>query len=164
MNYHNITECDIANGEGIRTVLWVAGCGHHCPGCHNPQTWDPNGGVLFDKDAEERLMRALSPAYISGITFSGGDPLHEANRYEVGTLVLKIKELFPDKTIWIYTGYSWEEVKDLLAVKYADVLVDGRFQIAKRDISLYWRGSSNQRVIDIPKSIQSGAVCLREGT
>ena len=94
MNYHNITECDIANGEGIRTVLWVAGCSHHCPGCHNPQTWDPNGGVLFDKNAEEKLIKALSPAYISGITFSGGDPLHEANRYEVGTLVLRVGLLF----------------------------------------------------------------------
>lgn len=105
-------------------------------------------------------MKAIAPSYISGVTFSGGDPLHEANRYEVGRLVLKIKETYPDKTVWVYTGYKWEEVKDLWAVKYADVLVDGRFQLDKRDISLYWRGSSNQRVIDIQKSLQNGRVCI----
>lgn len=138
----------------------MAGCSHHCPGCHNPQTWNPSGGVLFDKEAEDKLMKAIAPSYISGVTFSGGDPLHEANRYEVGRLVLKIKETYPDKTVWVYTGYKWEEVKDLWAVKYADVLVDGRFQLDKRDISLYWRGSSNQRVIDIQKSLQNGRVCI----
>ena len=110
MRYHNITKADMLNGSGIRVVLWVAGCEHHCKNCHNPITWDPDGGIHFDNAAYEELMAALELDYISGITFSGGDPLHSKNRLKIAKLCHDIKERFPNKTIWIYTGYKWEEI------------------------------------------------------
>lgn len=147
MNYHNITTCDMLNGEGLRVVLWVAGCNHHCNGCHNPITWDVNGGVLFDSKAEQELKDALSKDYHSGITFSGGDPLHPENRSEIFRLIKMVKSEFPNKNIWLYTGYSWEYIKDLQELKDVDVLVDGPFIDALSDPQLHWVGSSNQRVL-----------------
>ena len=152
MRYHNITKDDMRNGDGLRVVLWVAGCNHCCKECHNPVTWDPNGGLLFDEAARQEIFEQLDKDYISGITFSGGDPLHPANRGDVRALIAEIKEKYPDKTIWLYTGDSWENIMHYPLMKYVDVLVDGEFHIEERDVKLMWKGSKNQRVIDVVKS------------
>ena len=149
MNYHNITKDDMLNGDGLRVVLWVSGCTHQCPECQNPITWDLAGGLPFDEEAENELFDALKPAYVSGITFSGGDPLHPFNQGEITRLAKKFKELEPEKTAWLYTGFSWENIKDLDVMKYIDVLVDGEFMADLKDNNLHWIGSANQRVIDV---------------
>lgn len=148
------------NGEGLRTVLWVAGCSHNCPQCHNPVTWDINGGLAFDEAAKEELFEELKKDYISGVTFSGGDPLHEKNRGEIGKLAEDIREKFPDKTIWLYTGYEWEEICGIPFLPNIDVIVDGEFKIEEKDNSLHWKGSANQRVIDVKESLKTGKVQL----
>jgi len=150
------------NGDGLRTVLWVAGCSHGCKNCQNPITWDICGGIPFDEAAKEELYEELSKPYISGVTFSGGDPLHMENRGEIGKLIREIHEKFPDKTIWVYTGYLWEEVKELPYMKYVDVLVDGRFVEELKDVTLHWKGSSNQKVIDVKRSLKERNVVLYE--
>lgn len=160
MRYHNITKDDMLNGEGLRVVLWVAGCGHRCRGCQNPVTWDPEGGLPFDEAAEEELFDALGREYISGLTFSGGDPLYPANRAEVGRLAEKAKRLFPGKKTWLYTGYRWEEVSALPLMAHIDVLVDGRFMEELKDSKLHWRGSFNQRIIDVQRSLESCSLYL----
>ncbi|HIZ29072.1 MAG TPA: anaerobic ribonucleoside-triphosphate reductase activating protein [Candidatus Adamsella sp.] len=164
MNYHNITKDDMLNGDGLRVVLWVAGCTHHCKNCQNQITWDVAGGLPFDKEAEDELFEALDKPYISGITFSGGDPLHFLNRDEVFRLVKKCREMFPEKTIWIYTGYSWDDVKDCKGLELADVLVDGEFEEALKDNNLHWVGSSNQKIIDIKQSLKTGEIVLYHTT
>ena len=160
MRYHNITTDDMLNGDGLRTVLWVAGCEHCCERCHNPETWDINGGIVFDEEAEKELFDKLGKPYISGLTFSGGDPLHTENRTGITRLAKKIRSLFPEKTIWLYSGYMWEQVCELEIMKYVDVFVDGLYIDAFRDVQLYWRGSSNQRVIDTKKTIAGGEIVL----
>lgn len=162
MRYHNITKDDMRNGDGLRAVLWVAGCSHGCKGCHNPITWDICGGIPFDEAAKAELFEALKPSYISGITFSGGDPLHEKNREETGALIEEIKETFPEKTIWVYTGFLWEEIRDLPCMKKVDVVVDGPFIEELKDNTLHWKGSSNQRVIDVQKTLAEGKVVLHD--
>lgn len=154
MRYHNITKDDMLNGDGLRVVLWVSGCSHCCKGCQNPITWDVNGGVVFDDAAKQEIFEQLDKPYISGITFSGGDPLHSANRMDVRALMAEIREKYPDKTIWLYTGDVWENVMHYPMMRYVDVLVDGEFMLEKRDVKLMWKGSSNQRVIDVQKSIR----------
>lgn len=153
MRYHNITKDDMLNGDGLRVVLWVAGCTHCCKDCQNPITWDPDGGLKFDQAAKDEIIEQLEKSYISGITFSGGDPLHPANRSEIKLLMKEIKEQYPEKTIWLYTGFLWEEIKDMELMKYVDILVDGEFVVDLKNTKLMWRGSSNQRVIDVPKSL-----------
>lgn len=148
MNYHNITHEDMLNGEGLRVVLWVSGCNHNCKGCHNPETHDINSGIPFDESAKEELFGYLEKDYIDGITFSGGDPLHPNNRETVTQLAKIVKNKFK-KTVWLYTGYKYEEVKDLIIMKYIDVLVDDEFKIELKDEKLEWRGSSNQRIIKL---------------
>lgn len=178
MNYHNITYPDMNNGSGLRVVLWLSGCSHKCKSCQNPQTWDKNSGVLFDNIAEEELFEVLSKDYISGITFSGGDPLHENNISEVLKICKQIGLLFGDtKTIWLYTGYSWNDVFDKVGciyqqnldtdkilrreiIKHCDVLVDGRYLDKLKDQSYPYAGSTNQRVIDVKKSLQKGHIVL----
>lgn len=160
MRYHNITKDDMLNGDGLRVVLWVAGCSHGCRNCHNPITWDICGGIPFDEAAKEEIFEQLRENYVSGITFSGGDPLHMQNRDETGELVREIHEKFPEKTIWLYTGYLWEEVKDLPYIPMIDVLVDGRFVEELKDSNLHWKGSANQRVIDVKKTLEAGEVVL----
>lgn len=160
MRYHNITTDDMLNGDGLRTVLWTAGCTHRCKGCHNPITWDCDGGLPFDEAAEQELFEKLSADHISGITFSGGDPLHPQSREEVARLAARVRSEFPDKTIWLYTGYLWEEISDLEAVKLCDVLVDGRFEKSLFDAKLHWKGSANQRVIDVQETLQHGKIVL----
>ena len=162
MRYHNITKDDMLNGDGLRVVLWVAGCAHGCPGCHNPITWDPEGGLPFDEAAKQEIFDELDKDYVSGITFSGGDPLHEANIRQVTALAKEIREKYPNKTIWLYTGSLWKEVKDLEIAKYLDVLVDGEFQEEKKDNTLHWKGSANQMVIDVPKTLQIGEIVLHD--
>ncbi len=154
MRYHNITKDDMLNGDGLRVVLWVAGCSHCCKGCQNPMTWDPNGGLLFDEAAKQEIFEQLDKPYISGITFSGGDPLHVANRDDVTKLMAEIKEKYPDKTIWLYTGDSWQNIAHYPMMQYIDVLVDGEFKLDLRDVTLLWKGSSNQRVIDVQATLK----------
>lgn len=160
MRYHNITKDDMLNGEGLRTVLWVAGCSHNCPGCHNPVTWDVRGGLPFDEAAKEELFAELEKDYISGVTFSGGDPLHPANREDIAHLAEEIRGRYPNKTIWLYTGYDWEEICDLSFLSCIDVLVDGEFKIEEKDNNLHWKGSANQRVIDVKESLKTGKAQL----
>ena len=162
MNYHNITKDDMLNGDGLRVVLWVSGCTHQCPECQNPITWDLAGGLPFDEEAENELFDALKPAYVSGITFRGGDPLHPFNQGEITRLAKKFKELEPEKTAWLYTGFSWENIKDLDVMKYIDVLVDGEFMADLKDNNLHWIGSANQRVIDVQKSLERDEIVLHE--
>ncbi|MGN0132680.1 MAG: anaerobic ribonucleoside-triphosphate reductase activating protein [Lachnospiraceae bacterium] len=153
MRYHNITKDDMLNGDGLRVVLWVAGCSHCCKDCQNPITWDPNGGLPFDDDAKAEIFEQLEKSYISGITFSGGDPLHAANRLDVRNLMEEIKAKYPDKTIWLYTGDVWENILHYPLMKFVDVLVDGEFVAELKDNKLLWKGSSNQRVIDVQKTL-----------
>lgn len=149
MKYHNITKDDMLNGDGIRVVLWVSGCSHHCKGCHNPKTWNPNHGVEFDDEAKKEIFAELSKDYVSGITLSGGDPLHPLNRESVTELVKEITMKFPTKTIWLYTGFLLEELLGLEVLQYIDVLVDGKFEQDKYSPDAKWVGSTNQRVIPL---------------
>lgn len=163
MNYHNITYPDQNNGDGLRVVLWLSGCSHHCHNCQNPQTWDPESGILFNDDAKKEIFEQLEKDYISGITFSGGDPLYKNNLNDLYELIIDIKSKFPEKTIWLYTGYTWESIFFLsmehvdimraMIVLLCDVIVDGEYVDHLRDVSLHWRGSSNQRVIDVKESL-----------
>lgn len=162
MNYHYISKTDLKNGDGLRVVLWVAGCSHRCKGCHNPETWDACGGQIFDENAKQEIFRELEKDYISGITFSGGDPLYENNRFEVGKLIEEIAKKYPNKTIWLYTGYVFEEIKKLPFMKNVDVLVDGTFIESKKELKLKWKGSSNQRVILVKESLKIGKIVERK--
>lgn len=168
------------NGDGLRVVLWLSGCSHHCYNCQNPQTWNPDNGIPFDEDAKQEIFEELSKDYISGITLSGGDPLYQENVSQVLSLIKEIKEKFPDKTIWLYTGYTYEQImcpvitddfnpeRDKLIsgkrkiLQLCDVLVDGEYIDEQRDITLKWKGSANQRVIDVQKSIKDKKVQLYE--
>lgn len=173
MFYHNILHDDMRNGEGLRVVLFVSGCDHHCYNCHNPQTWDCNSGIEFDVAAKDEIFEQLNKEYISGITFSGGDPLHRNNLDEVLALCRHIRKSFPTKTIWIYTGYTWEYIFDTVntvdvignqkrekILKECDVLIDGRFIEELADVNYHWAGSTNQRVIDVKKSLEKGDIVL----
>lgn len=166
MNYHNITHDDMNNGDGLRVVLWVAGCKHRCKGCQNPVTWNPDDGLTFGKKDRDEIFSALRKPYIAGITFSGGDPLHQNNRTEVDLLAQMVKAEFPDKTVWVYTGYTWEEIMQDKALYHlmrnVDILVDGRYEEELRDVNYHWAGSTNQRVIDVPQTLQEGRVILHE--
>ena len=164
MNYHKIEKTSVANGEGVRVVLWVSGCSLHCKGCHNPETWDFNSGKLFDENAEKELFKALSKSHIQGITFSGGHPLEPLNIDVVYELIRKIKKRLPDKDIWLYTGWTLN-IDDFCqhnTLELCDVIVDGRYIEELRDLTLKWRGSSNQRVIDVKKTLEKGEFVLYE--
>lgn len=168
MNYHNITYPDMNNGDGLRVVLWLSGCPHHCTNCQNPQTWNPCNGIKFDDAAFDELFDELRKDYISGITITGGDPLFEDNVDEVYNICVFLKKFLPHKTIWIYTGYTWEELQSdayknnerRLILKHCDVLIDGRFEEDKKDITLKWRGSKNQRVINVQESLKQNKIIL----
>lgn len=164
------------NGDGLRVVLWLSGCSHHCYNCQNPQTWNPDSGIPFDESAKQEIFNELSKDYISGITFSGGDPLHKNNLDEVLKLVKQICISFPEKTIWLYTGYSYSEIfqgqssclsqeglnnfKRREIIKLCDVVVDGEYIDEQKDITLKWRGSKNQRCIDVKQSLTQNKVIL----
>lgn len=160
MRYHNITKDDMLNGDGLRVVLWTAGCSHHCDECQNPVTWNPEGGIPFGEKEKQEIFEELAKSYVSGITFSGGDPLHCANESEVLALAKEIRAKFPDKSIWLYTGYLWDYVKTREIAGYIDVLVDGPYVKQLRDTQLHWRGSANQRVIDVKESLQNKKMVL----
>lgn len=208
MNYLKIDKEDVCNGEGLRVVLWLSGCSHKCRGCQNPQTWDANSGIPFDESAKEELFRKLDNDYISGLTLTGGDPLFESNLDGVLDLVTEVNERYnttqdivyvkdknsniltglpheirlssPQKSIWLYTGFTWEDIfsriydKDHIVttypekyqiyrqhiVKNCDVLVDGQYIDSQRDITLSYRGSLNQRLIYIQQSLQKGEIVL----
>ena len=160
MNYHNITKDDMLNGDGLRVVLWVAGCSHHCKGCHNPVTWNEKDGLPFDNNAKNEIFALLNKDYISGITFSGGDPLMLCNREEVGNFIKEIKNLYPNKTIWLYTGFTFEEIKHLDFIPLIDVLVDGKFVLEQKDEKLLWKGSANQRVINVKETLKNNNIVL----
>lgn len=159
MNYHKIEKFSTNNGEGIRVVFWVSGCNHCCKGCQNPETWDEKSGNIVTKDTYKQLILSLEPTYISGITWSGGDPLFFNNRNEIENLIMFVHDNC-NKTQWLYTGYTWEEIKDLSFIQYIDVIVEGPYIEELKDITLQWRGSSNQRVIDVKKSLRTGEVVL----
>lgn len=160
MRYHNITKDDMLNGDGLRVVLWVAGCTHCCRDCQNPVTWDIRGGIPFDQAAKEEIFAELEKDYISGLTLSGGDPLHPANRQDVAELVGEIRAKYPEKTIWLYTGFVWEVIDALPLMEQIDVVVDGEFDRTLLDVQLKWKGSSNQRVIDVKRTLAEGKVVL----
>lgn len=166
MNYEKIDKCSVSNGLGVRTVLWVSGCDIHCKNCHNQSTWDFNSGIPFTEDTMQELLYDLSKPYIKGCTLSGGHPLDPLNAPEVLKIVKRIKMVFPNKDIWIYSGYVWEDIiKDETLreiMKYTDVLVDGSYVDELRDISLPFKGSSNQRIIDVSKSLKANEVILWE--
>ena len=166
MNYHNITKDDMKNGDGLRVVLWLSGCENHCKDCQNPQTWDYESGIPFDEKALEEIEAELRKDYVAGITFSGGDPFAPKNREDVGYIIRYLQHEYPTKTIWVYTGYKYEQLLfegnfDVLsALSLTDVLVDGKYIKELRDVKLKWRGSKNQRVIDVQKSLNSGKAVL----
>lgn len=161
MRFHGIEKDSMLNGEGLRVVLWVSGCNHHCKGCHNPQTWDVNSGREFTYNDRMTLFGELGNPYISGFTASGGDPLHPANFNEVLEICEYVKDVI-GKTTWVYTGYKWEEIKHLEGLKYVDVLVDGEFVQELADVNYPYAGSTNQSLIDVQKSLKSGCKIIYE--
>ena len=160
MNYHNIVHDDMLNGDGIRVTLFVSGCSLHCHNCQNPETWDKDSGIVFDEDAVQEIFEELSKPYISGITLTGGHPLEHYNLFECTNLCKKIKEQFPKKTIWLYTGFIFENIKNYDILNFVDVVVDGSFVDTLKDVSLKWRGSINQRVIDVKQTKQQNKIVL----
>ena len=161
MNYATIKYCDIANGEGVRTSLFVSGCRRHCPNCFNAVAWDFGYGAPFTKEVRNEILESLAPGYINGLSLLGGEPFEPENQRELLPFVRNFRALYPNKSVWCYSGYTWEqltgsvpcparcEVTDEL-LSLLDVLVDGRFVEAQHDISLRFRGSSNQRLLDVP--------------
>lgn len=169
MNYAEIKKFDIANGLGVRVSLFVSGCTHHCKNCFNQVAWDFSYGKLFTEKVEQELLAALGNSFIDGLTLLGGEPLEPANQRGLISFLRRVKQQFPEKNIWCYTGYTFEtdvlsgkvhtEVTDEL-LSYIDVLVDGKFIEELKDITLKFRGSSNQRLIDVPLSLQRSKTIL----
>lgn len=163
MNYAEIKNCDIANGPGVRVTLFVSGCTHHCEGCFNEETWDFRYGHPFTEEIQEQILTELAPDYIAGLTLLGGEPLEPGNRQSLLPLLRETKRRYPHKNIWCYTGYlyerdilgrfcaEWEQMEEFLS--YVDVIVDGEFILAQKDISLQFRGSANQRIIAVQESL-----------
>ena len=161
MHYGKIKKTDIANGPGVRVSLFVSGCRNHCKGCFQPETWSFNYGPESDGvNTTNEIIEALSPEYISGLSILGGDPIERENISEVVMICHLVKRLYPDKTIWLYTGYKYEDIAEMYPniLEVIDVMVDGPFIEDLKDISLVFRGSSNQRIINVPESVRSGRV------
>ncbi len=172
MNYGEIKKTDIGNGEGVRVSLFVSGCTHHCQGCFNRETWDFSYGKPFTEETQQEIVRLLNADYIFGLSILGGEPFEPENQRALLPLLRQVKERYPGKNIWCYTGYLFDrellkesrarcEVTDEI-LSLTDVLVDGEFIQEQRNISLRFRGSENQRIIDVPKSLKEGRVCLKE--
>ena len=149
MNYGAIKKTDIANGPGVRVSLFVSGCRNHCPGCFQPETWDFKYGEPFASKTEDMIIEALRPAWIQGLSLLGGDPLEPENQEVLLPFLKRVKEELPEKDVWLYTGYIYEHVKDAPILRFVDILVDGPFIGAEKDVSLAFRGSRNQRIIDL---------------
>lgn len=162
MRYAKIKPVDVANGEGVRVSLFVSGCNHHCQGCFNSELWDFNAGQIADTDMLCKIIELCSKSYISGLSLLGGEPLDQKNVGEVSLVASMFKRKFPSKDLWCYTGYRFEEVSHLDIMKYIDVLVDGKFVEDLKDPRLKFRGSSNQRIIAVKKSLDSGLIVLRK--
>lgn len=162
MNYAKIKPVDVANGEGIRVSLFVSGCSHYCKGCFNKELWNYNAGQVMSTDTIIEINKLCSRDYISGLSLLGGEPLDPKNCRDLVLLCYSFKRKCPNKTIWCYTGYEWEQVKHLYIMKYIDFLVDGKFVEELKDPRLKFRGSSNQRIIDVKKSLETGNVFLRK--
>lgn len=162
MNYHNIEPCNMLNGTGLRVVLWVSGCTHNCPQCFNKETHDPNGGIKFEFKTLKELMFYLDNDYIDGLTITGGDPLYPQNREVILGLCQYVKERLPEKTIWLYTGYLYEDVSDLEIMNYIDVVCDGPYIYYENSPLKHWVGSSNQRVIDVKRTKEENKIILLE--
>ena len=172
MYYGEIKKCDIANGEGVRVSLFVSGCTHHCPGCFNQDTWDFCYGKEYTDETEQEILDALSPDYINGLSLLGGEPFEPQNQKVLVQLLRKVREQYPQKTVWCYSGYLFD--RELLSESRArceymdemlsmiDILVDGRFVEKLKDIRLVFRGSSNQRIIDVKRSLQNGDIVAWE--
>lgn len=168
MNYANIKYNDIANGDGVRTSLFVSGCRNYCKGCFNKIAWDFNYGEEFTQSILNDILKSLEPYYISGLSILGGEPLDARNIDTVTTILKETKNKYPNKILWVYTGYTWEEllnrdksdIHTILALRHIDVLVDGKFDEDLYGISLKFRGSSNQRIIDTQKSLKENKVIL----
>lgn len=172
MHYGTIKNCDIANGTGVRVTLFVSGCRNMCKNCFQPQTWDFNYGDEFTKQTEEYILSLLKPDYISGLTLLGGEPFEKENQRELLPFVKRVKEMYPNKTVWCFSGFTLDEMlsgtarccceatKELLS--YIDILVDGRFVEEQKDISLRFRGSRNQRIIDLAPTLKTGKIVLWE--
>lgn len=171
MNYGEIKKNDIANGIGVRVSLFVSGCTHRCKNCFNQQTWDFNYGKPFTEETEEEIINALLPEWVDGLTVLGGEPFEPSNQRALLPFIKKVRKVLPKKTIWFYSGYTYEEltgesrarceVTDEI-LSYADVLVDGEFVEEKKNISLQFRGSENQRIIDVPETIKQNKVITKE--
>jgi anaerobic ribonucleoside-triphosphate reductase activating protein len=173
MNFVEIKPLDTANGPGIRVSLFVSGCTHHCKGCFNEKLWDFNYGKIFTKEDEAHILECMQPYYIKGFTLLGGEPLYVHNARVLTGLLYDIKHTYPNKDIWCYTGYTLETLLSRMSqdtqyamniLTYIDVLVDGKFEEDKKDLSLPFRGSSNQRIIDVKKSLASNEIVLKEFT
>lgn len=170
MHYSTIKDCDIANGIGVRITLFVSGCTNHCKNCFQPQTWDFNYGEPFTEETEEKLLEMLKPDYINGLTLLGGEPMEPQNQRALVPFLKKVREAYPNKNIWCFTGFTYEvlktdgshprcEVTDEM-LSLIDVLVDGRYVDELKDLTLQFRGSSNQRLIDMVKTRENGEVTL----
>lgn len=163
MRYNKIRKMDISNGPGIRISIFMQGCTFNCKNCFNPDTHDFNGGKEFNEDTINRVLELCKEDYIKGLSILGGEPLHPKNVEATTMLAKRFKETYPDKTIWIWTGFLYgKELNNLEVFNYIDVLVDGRFEEDKKDIRLKWCGSSNQRVIDMKKTLKKGEVVIYE--
>lgn len=168
MNYAQIKNCDIANGEGVRVTLFVSGCTNRCEGCFQPETWDFAFGEPFTKEIEDKILQMLAPSYINGLTLLGGEPFEPQNQRALLPFVKRVRQAYPNKNIWAFSGFTLEQLlnqsphprceatDELLSL--IDVLVDGKFILAKKNIRLRFRGSENQRVIDLPKTLQTGEI------
>lgn len=173
MNYCELKLNDVANGPGVRVSLFVSGCTHHCKGCFNEISWDFNAGEPFTHDTINRILDALEPAYVTGLTLLGGEPFEHINQQGLLPLLKKVKETYPDKDIWCFTGYLFD--KDILndmfekytetkeMIDLIDVLVDGEFIAEKKNLMLKFKGSENQRTIDVPASLKAGEVIIKKG-
>ena len=170
MNYAVIKNCDIANGPGVRVSLFVSGCTHRCPGCFNEVAWDFSYGEPFTEETMDSILKMMGPPHIKGLTLLGGEPFEPQNQPDIVELLRRVKAQFPEKSIWAYSGYlfdkdilagrlgPWEITKEFLS--YLDVLVDGPFVLSRKNLSLRFRGSDNQRLIDVPESLNTGEIVL----
>ena len=165
MNFADIRPIDVANGPGVRVSIFVSGCTHHCKECFNPETWDFAYGAPFTENEVEAILNHLAPAHIKGLSVLGGEPFEPENQQEVLKLVCRVRERYPNKDVWCYSGYLFEALRDgkvgshsRALLEQLDVLVDGPFVIEKKDLSLRFRGSSNQRLIDVPESLRTGEI------
>ena len=173
MYYADIKKIDVANGPGVRMSLFVSGCTHHCKGCFNQEAWDFHYGQPYTQETEDEILQALSPSYIAGLTLLGGEPFEPQNQAALLPLLRRVRRELPEKSIWAFSGYTldtdiltgklgdWDITREILS--YLDVLVDGEFVQEKKDISLRFRGSSNQRLIDLPKTLAADSVVWWEG-